>query len=58
LWALEEIARWDVVADVLLSAESETQKIETIAILLRSRLRPSEADLARTTALARQYREG
>lgn len=55
LWAIEQIEQWDVVTDVLMSGESNAEKIARLESILRSRLQPSDADLARTPALARQW---
>lgn len=55
LWAIEEIERWDAVAEVVLSDQSDGEKVAIVASLLRSRLRPSDADMARTPQLARNY---
>ena len=52
LWAIEEVERWDTMTEILLSDQSDTEKLAAIAKLLKSRLRSIEQDVARTPALA------
>jgi hypothetical protein len=53
LWAIEEIERWDAVAEIVSGESSDAGKLAAISTLIRSRLSPSEADLARTPGLAK-----
>lgn len=56
MWALEEIDRLDRVEDALSDeALDEDQKLHVIDAICEERYRPTDEDLARTPALARQY---
>ena len=58
LWALEELARLDAIARVLQDDDKlpgAVQKVIAIGSILDARHEPTDADLARTPALARLY---
>lgn len=57
LWVIEEIERWDTVADVLSSEQPDAEKVETLRSILRSRLKPSVGELERHPALAKRQAE-
>lgn len=56
-WAIEEIERFDLVEAALNDPELTTAfvKLAAISAVVNSRHAPSDADLARTKQLAREY---
>ena len=53
LWALEDIERLDDIAEVLATADDDTDAVDRINAVIESRDRPTDEDRARTPQLNR-----